>query len=293
MTKVTCQHSGIEFEASSTRTKQHPLIATLKAEANKRGNYREVNEALDAVKKAGGYTTIESYMQMVKEYINGKAQKAKDLAQRHAQDDAKRKSQQQAETELLKANGYEMKKVVEVENDDRQGEYDLVDRWYLFSPDGRQVSRFQALDEIKRGAAVVLAEIATAKAETEAKAKSEAEEKKAKIATHNAALQDLDAEIKRVENENVQVIRPDVKIDWETVKSLPYNAEGSYRRHDCIERGTVSGVIVYRIVTGTGYDDDGYPSYWCANPTSAGLTEIKPSDDDDPLGINDTFRKFF
>lgn len=69
MVTIKCKHSGIVFEAKTKRTKQHPDIAALKQRANKDGNYREVDNALDAVTKAGGYSTIEKYMQLVNDMV--------------------------------------------------------------------------------------------------------------------------------------------------------------------------------------------------------------------------------
>ena len=77
MVKVICQHSGIEFEAASKRSKNHPMVSDLKVRANKDGNYREVNNAMDAVKKDGGYETIEEFMSKVNDHINGKKQAIK------------------------------------------------------------------------------------------------------------------------------------------------------------------------------------------------------------------------
>jgi len=71
MTTVTCQYTGIEFEASSSRTKNHPKVAKFLDEASKeiksrptayaeakrilneaRGNFDDIDSLMDAVKAA-------------------------------------------------------------------------------------------------------------------------------------------------------------------------------------------------------------------------------------------------
>ncbi len=276
MVKVTCQHSGIEFEANTARTKQHPLVAELKAEANKRGTYREVNEAMDAVRKAGGYTSVEEYIQMVRAHISNKARQAKEVAQRRAerfaQAEADAKAKKQTEDALLKEHGYEMKKVVEAINDDGQGEYDLVNRWYLFSPDGRQVSRFEALDEIRRGMEVVKAERETAqKAAAEKEAADKAEEE-AQAARDSEAYAAFDAKVNELTSGLTQVERFNYP-KCEVVYKMP-SVSTSYRAHDYIARGEINGVALIIAVTGSGYDDDGYSTIYCADPDKAGLTRF-------------------
>jgi hypothetical protein len=54
--KAICQHTGIEFEAKSTRVKNHPSFAALLASANKDGVY---GSFLDAVKANRDGITIE------------------------------------------------------------------------------------------------------------------------------------------------------------------------------------------------------------------------------------------
>lgn len=276
MVKVICQHSGIEFEASTSRTKQHPLVADLKAEANKRGTYREVNEAMDAVKKAGGYTTAEEYIQMVKAHISNKAQQAKEVAQRRAerfaQAEAEAKAKKQAEDALLKEHGYEMKKVVEQINDDGQGEYDLVDRWYLHSPDGRRVSRNEALDEIKRGAEVVKAEREAAQKAQEEKAAAEKAQKEAAQISDAEAYNTFDAKVEELTEGMTQVERFNfAPHQTEVVYKMP-RVSTNHRAHDYIARGEINGTAIIIAVTGSGYDDDGYSTIYCADPEKAGLT---------------------
>lgn len=54
MTTITCQYTGIQFEAASSRTKNHPLVAKFVDEASKDrfhvGAYAKAKELLAAAK---------------------------------------------------------------------------------------------------------------------------------------------------------------------------------------------------------------------------------------------------
>lgn len=181
MVTVICQHSGIEFEAHSKQTKQHPLVAELKKESNKKGTYRQVNEALDKVRAEGGYTTIEEYVQRVR----------------------------------------------------------------------------QALDEIERGRETVLAEQEAAEQKNAQKRQQEA--------TEEQIISEFDRKAADLTRGLTRCVRP---------------VYGTFARGEIIlqmgnrhvMRGTVNGVDVVVTVTGSGYDDDGYTTFYCANPAEAGLT---------------------
>jgi hypothetical protein len=71
----------------------------------------------------------------------------------------------------LKAHGYHWVKITQDWLDDND-DFDTVPGWHLYSPDNRDVSVAQALDEIERGRDVVLAE---------KKAEAKAAEQKAKL----------------------------------------------------------------------------------------------------------------
>ena len=62
MVTVTCQYTGIEFQAKTARSKNHPTIARLLEDANKKGVYGQVVDALTAAKNAGltGEAVIEA-----------------------------------------------------------------------------------------------------------------------------------------------------------------------------------------------------------------------------------------
>ncbi|MCB8942551.1 MAG: hypothetical protein H6658_02125 [Ardenticatenaceae bacterium] len=175
MVTIKCQHSGIEFEAKSTRTRQHPLVAAFKNESV-RGNYSQAMEALEKAAKVGGYTTIEEYMTLVKKIMSG-AVAAKNEAinrQRQAEREAEKavaelRARREAQNAHLRQHGYRWQKHY-IDAFDHYEEPEPDDRfaWVLVAPDGRcDVSVAQALDEIERGAEVVLAEIAAQKEASE------------------------------------------------------------------------------------------------------------------------------
>jgi hypothetical protein len=280
MVTVKCQHSGIEFEAATTRTKIHPLVSSLKADSNKKGNYREVNKALDTVAKAGGYSTIEEYMSLVKADLAGQDAKANEAAAKRRefakQEEARKEALRQKREEqnaILKANGYRwQKEAVGTEGTAAygggSGEFSHYS-WSLVSPDNRYVSVEEALEEIARGADLVKAE-KTAKAEAERverEAKEQAKrEEAAKVAAQEQAYKAVEAEAKKL----AQVER----FDWnrqsfETVASFRPSLYGSSYE---ILKGTINGVTCYVVAQ---YGDMDWNDYYCENPELAGLT-IKP-----------------
>lgn len=151
MITAICQHSGLEFEASSKRTKQHPNVAALKSTAYDNGNYAEVMQALDTVKERGGYKTIEEYLDLVNEIASGKVTASRDARKREREEKAQReearrehKRQRDAQNNILRRNGYNWRKI-----HDQEDEHYEDGQWLLFSPDGRSVSVEQALAEIE------------------------------------------------------------------------------------------------------------------------------------------------
>ena len=62
MVTVTCQYSGVEFEAKSKRSKNHPRVAALLEEANRKGVYGDVVSAMIQAKHDGitGEAVIEA-----------------------------------------------------------------------------------------------------------------------------------------------------------------------------------------------------------------------------------------
>ncbi len=269
MVTITCSESKLEFEAETKRTKQHPFIADLKNRANKDGNYREINEALAEARKRGGYTTIDGFITLVNEIVAGKkdaASAARDrraaLIRKQEEENARIEAERESRKAKIKAAGYRWLK-----DDYEEGNV----RWDLFSPDGRIVTERQALDEIARGADVV-------KAEREAKEKAaEAERLIAEDADRRMREAERDATahfdglIDRIEAANQRVERIEFEAIERTYIQWPEGRQQSYYRHiDKIERGQINGVDCWRITTGSGYDDDGYTRYYCADPVKVG-----------------------
>lgn len=164
MPTIICQYTGVEFEAKSTRAKNHPRIAAVLEEANRVGRYAL---ALEAIRKAraDGVTDIMEFQRQAKLAVAGDVQKTIDARRQVDEQHEAAKRARQAQNARLKAHGYTWSKVYADFDEYEEGE---PSRWVLFSPDRRAVSVAQALDEINRGVDVVLAEIAERDAEAEA-----------------------------------------------------------------------------------------------------------------------------
>lgn len=279
---VTCKESGIAFEADSKRTQQHPLIASMKTQANKDGNYRELNDALVTVRKAGGYTTIDEYIAKVNAIVAGKAEAsraahdARAMEYRKEQDAREqRKRERAAVNEKLRANGYKWIKSHSAAywggDDD-----DAATHWELWSSDGRIVSERQALDEIERGVEVVKAEqVAKVKVAAEAEAKKQQEEEQ-NAKSDAAALDEFDRALSALLDGMTQVARESFKsVGFEKVLVMS-KVSTSYRRNDYALAGEIEGVRCVIAYTGSGYDDDGYSAYYCADPGKLGLSPYTP-----------------
>ena len=76
MVKVTCQYTGLQFEAKTARSKNHPTIARLLEDANKKGVYGQVIDALVTAKNAGlvGEAVIEAGQVALKSGLKASAQ---------------------------------------------------------------------------------------------------------------------------------------------------------------------------------------------------------------------------
>jgi len=133
----------------------------------------------------------------------------------------------------------------------------------LRSPDGREVSVSQALDEIERGAEVVLAEI---KAKSDAKqAEIEAKEK-----AEQAAIDKAEAEYKAAKSEAIQGM-----IEVEKFPTVFGEFEIIYRsERNNIRRVTRNGVAC--TITQNVALDGNTNRFYCADPVAAGLTPITP-----------------
>lgn len=263
MVTITCQESGLEFEAETRRTKQHPKIAALKAWANKENKYRELNVALLAVRKAGGYETIEQFVSAVEAHMNAAKAKAQELSIIRARDareaEEAAKARRQQVNEKLAANGYKWVKAFNQEDDEFE--------WLVSTPDGRLLmDESSALYEIERGGIEVI------RAEQAAQQAAAEQAKRAKQAEVDAATEALDAAHTEISNTCTEVEKFDTT-GFEITHRVPHHG---YRAHDTIRRGTINSVTCYLVVTGTMIDFDGYYHYYSADPAASGHTPKPP-----------------
>lgn len=106
MTTITCQHSGLQFEAKSSRAKNHPALADVLSRANRDGRYGETIEAMNAIRNAGGYVTIDDFLRLVNERLAA-ARTHRQTADTESQRNFdKMKRLRHDRNELLKAAGY-------------------------------------------------------------------------------------------------------------------------------------------------------------------------------------------
>lgn len=144
---IKCQHSGIEFEAATRRTKQHPYVAAAKKAASKDGRHRELDKALSDVAEDSNYTTIEEYMQQVNERLKGvetiqvKREVARQEYKRRYEAAGRATANRFFVNAKLKQHGYQWFKLPNFVLD--------TDEWELHAPDGRTVTVDEALAEIE------------------------------------------------------------------------------------------------------------------------------------------------
>lgn len=162
----TCQHSGIQFEAQSKRALNHPQVSKRLNDMAKRGIlYSLLLTALKLAREEGGYTDIEGYMQIVDRIFAGQkaANDRSETARRQAQEEVaaqmqQRRRQDATDNNLLKQHGYTWRKyAVGTEDDSLPGSYYAGvgefshHEWELCAPDGRPISKKDALNEIANG----------------------------------------------------------------------------------------------------------------------------------------------
>lgn len=271
MVTVICQYTGIQFEAATNRAKNHPVVSELLNAAAKGGNYGQVQSILAQCKKEG----IQDIDQ-VREAV--KAGNAKHIAQLNAQLQAeaedkkareKARAQRQEQNHFLREHGYTWHK----NDDDGYQPMFANDGWHLVSPDNRIVTVAQAMDEIKRGREVVLAEIAAL------------EEAETQVAAANKAKEEADAAAYEQARNSFQgeEVEPFAYDNFMMVARQEYGVSV-----DKMFRGRVNGVecaVFYHYFGGHNYDER--VRYYCVDPAAAGLTPIKRT----PLG--QTLADFF
>jgi hypothetical protein len=263
MVTITCQESGIEFEAATSRTKQHPKIAVLKAWANKASKYRELNTALAAVRKAGGYETIEQFVSAVEAHMDAAKAKAQELSVIRARDareaEEAAKATRQRTNDTLKAHGYKWTKVFVYEDDAYE--------WVVEAPDGRLLpDEGSALYEIERGG------IEAVRAEQAAQEAAEQAKRAAVEAEADAAIEAIDAAHIEISHTCIEVERFDAT-GFEITHRVPHRG---YRALDTIRRGTINNVPCYLVIVDTMADFDGHYHYYSADPVASGHTPKPP-----------------
>jgi hypothetical protein len=293
--KYVCKTSGVEFETDQkiVFNPRHPAISEFQ-----RGTSHPmaaVSRAFDVVRAEGGYSTIEEYIALVdqkapdikqqmddewaQKQVEREAANQREAERRAANEAAHQQklradglkpgASRQAQNALLKAYGYTWKKVYVVDEfDPDEGD----EKWILSDPDGASISLYRALDEIKRGREVVRAEMA-AKAEeakaAEAKREVEREIKRQQDAEakarSDASLEILDAMVAKIEAGGAEKIPytegRELKVEWSKIATV--EAFGLYRYHDRVEKASAGdGRYYYLVVLNTGYDDDGFYTYY-------------------------------
>lgn len=267
MVTIKCQHSGIEFEAKTRRTKQHPLVARFKNEMA-RDYYRQAMEALEEAAEME-YSTIEDYMELVARIADNKINAKNDALNKQRQAEREAKAERAAarakrkETNaFLRKHGYTWHKNPV---DGYQPDYDFGDnRWHLMSPDRYEVTVAEALAEIERGVDVVIAERAAAsRAREEAQMQQEADEEAERQAHQEARDSVATIEVEEFDYSNFELI----------YERKEFSAGTSVER---IFRGKINGVncgVTYRYSGGHDFNES--ERFWSDDPETAGLTRME------------------
>lgn len=272
MTTVTCQYSGLAFEARSSRAKNHPALADLLSQAHRADRYGEMVEVLQAVRKAGGYTTIEEFLILLGQRQNRRREIAE--RQRAAEAESKRnfaemQQRRRERNRLLKEAGFEWV------GDWGTDTFDEIEEpsgrppthWYLIAPDGEQIAEEKAV-------AIVAGETTLAAVRTaEAEAKREAERQQEAKRQEEAAEQQREADARR-RVETIEV-EPFDRTGLTCIYRHQYNPYTSSEL--AIYAGEVNGVAVGVVnhYSSAGNDFMDSYRYYCADPEAAGLTRVE------------------
>jgi hypothetical protein len=149
MVQVTCEKTGIVFEAVTRHTKSHPEIMAWLNQAYKDGWY---NQALAVIKtgREDGYTTIEQFLAALQEAekqarLDRHEAIKVEIKREQAAKDARR--ERAVTNAFLRKYGYKWHKWEGDEEDvDLYGAPEV--EWHLSSPDGRAVSVKEAMLEL-------------------------------------------------------------------------------------------------------------------------------------------------
>lgn len=148
-----CEKTGIEFEAASKRTKNHPTIMGILSDAYRDGWH---SDALAAIKngRAAGFTSIEQFVTAMREAeeqykLRTNAAYAAESQRKREAEEIRR--QRHVTNSLLRSRGYEWQRGYsdsDIENDIWNGEGEATGAWELVSPDHRTVSMKEAMLEL-------------------------------------------------------------------------------------------------------------------------------------------------
>lgn len=164
---IACQYTGIEFEATSKRQKNHPRVSALLNDAAKAGGaaYNTAKDRL-AEARAAGLTDINEVISFVR---TGAMQAQAAADQRRADNAQARKDAdkdrhyarvaREYTNSILRDGGYRWEKTIEDEESmDFAGPNafaaihgswrDSATIWTLYTPDGRVVSVREAMQEL-------------------------------------------------------------------------------------------------------------------------------------------------
>lgn len=306
MVKIICQYTGLEFEATSKRQKNHPEISKLlnEAAADKRnpGAYGIVKKAL-AEGRTRDFTTVREFIEFARSAVQAGAQEQADQERRNRElreEQARKREEAEARRKVqnarLREHGYLWSREYRDHDEFEEGEPSL---WVLRAPDGRAVSPEQGLDEIERGAEVVQEELAgiilsggelpyqvvldgqlkeaADRRDTEKKAQKEAKEK-AEIEAWEAARKPVEA---MVEVEPFDYSGFELIYDWS-------KAAFGARFERKVYRGEINGTpcgVIYSYSGGHDYFE--WAAFYCEDPEQTGLTPVKRDE------VNQTLKDFF
>jgi len=111
-----CQYTGIEFEAKTARSKNHPAVARLLQEANRRGVYGQVMNAIVAAKNEGlvgdpvieaGQIAMDAGLKAAAEFATARRAEQKEKARQESERSRNfahgtRKDEEQLEQEAIR-----------------------------------------------------------------------------------------------------------------------------------------------------------------------------------------------
>lgn len=155
MVQITCQYTGITFDAASKRQKNHPRVSAILNDAAKGGTYGTACERLNEAREAG-MLDINEVIAYVKSGVNAAAQERtnREFAARQEKRATQRafadaRAEREQTNAILRQHGYRWQKVGDEEDMDFAGPNAGGEGyWVLCAPDGRSVSVAEALKEI-------------------------------------------------------------------------------------------------------------------------------------------------